>query len=62
MSQLSCEQVSDLPVAEVMDTWTKQMGYPVLDVSVSETSASLRQQRFVLDPETDANQSSSPFG
>lgn len=57
-----CAQVSGLPIAEVMDTWTKQMGYPVLDLSVSETSAKLSQKRFVLDPKTDANQPPSPFG
>uniref|UniRef100_A0A1A8S179 Glutamyl aminopeptidase n=1 Tax=Nothobranchius rachovii TaxID=451742 RepID=A0A1A8S179_9TELE len=28
----SLAEVSELPVAEVMDTWTKQMGYPVLDL------------------------------
>ncbi|XP_028994823.1 glutamyl aminopeptidase [Betta splendens] len=58
----SLADVSGLPVAEVMDTWTKQMGYPVLNLSVSETSASLRQMRFVLDPESDTNQPPSPLG
>lgn len=56
-----CVQVSGLPVAEVMDTWTKQMGYPVLDLSVSETDARLTQKRFLLDPNADASQPSSPF-
>lgn len=55
-------QVSGLQVAEVMDTWTKQMGYPVLDLSVSETNAKLTQKRFLLDPKADANTSTSPFG
>uniref|UniRef100_A0A3Q1IP30 Aminopeptidase n=1 Tax=Anabas testudineus TaxID=64144 RepID=A0A3Q1IP30_ANATE len=54
--------VSGLPVEEVMDTWTKQMGYPVLNLSVSETNARLTQQRFVLDPKTDASQPPSPLG
>lgn len=53
--------VSGLPVAEVMDTWTKQMGYPVLNLSVSETDAKLRQKRFLLDPEADASQPPSPL-
>nr|XP_046269552.1 glutamyl aminopeptidase isoform X2 [Scatophagus argus] len=58
----SLADASGLPVAEVMDTWTKQMGYPVLDLSVSETSAKLNQRRFLLDPKADASQPPSPFG
>lgn len=54
--------MSGLPVAEVMDTWTKQMGYPVLDLSVSEPNAKLTQKRFLLDPKADANMPTSPFG
>uniref|UniRef100_A0A3Q3XEG3 Aminopeptidase n=1 Tax=Mola mola TaxID=94237 RepID=A0A3Q3XEG3_MOLML len=57
-----CAQVSGLPVAEVMDTWTKQMGYPVLNLSVSETNTKLTQKRFLLDPKADANEPPSPFG
>lgn len=57
-----CLQVSGLPVADVMDTWTKQMGYPVLDLSISETSANLSQKRFLLDPNADAKKPTSPFG
>uniref|UniRef100_A0A8C5E7B4 Aminopeptidase n=1 Tax=Gouania willdenowi TaxID=441366 RepID=A0A8C5E7B4_GOUWI len=53
--------VSGFPVAEVMDTWTKQMGYPVLHLSVSETSAKLTQKRFVLDPKANPTQPPSPF-
>lgn len=58
----SLAQVSGLPVAEVMDTWTKQMGYPVLDLSVSETNAKLTQKRFLLDPKANATQPPSPLG
>lgn len=57
-----CVQVSGLPVADVMDTWTKQMGYPVLKLSTSETNAKLTQRRFLLDPNADANKPTSPFG
>lgn len=57
-----CLQVSGLPVAEVMDTWTKQMGYPVLNLSISETSANLSQKRFLLDPKVDTRNLTSPFG
>ncbi|XP_036927026.1 glutamyl aminopeptidase [Acanthopagrus latus] len=58
----SLADVSGLPIAEVMDTWTKQMGYPVLDLSVSETKAKLNQTRFLLDPNADASQPPSPLG
>lgn len=49
-------------MAEIMDTWTRQMGYPVLDLSVSETDAKLTQKRFLLDPKADPNEPSSPLG
>lgn len=57
-----CLQVSGLPIAEVMDTWTKQMGYPVLNLSISETSANLSQKHFLLDPGADTRNLTSPFG
>uniref|UniRef100_A0A1A8UDR2 Glutamyl aminopeptidase n=1 Tax=Nothobranchius furzeri TaxID=105023 RepID=A0A1A8UDR2_NOTFU len=57
----SLAEVSGLPVAEVMDTWTKQMGYPVLDLVVSESNAILNQKRFLLDPSADASLPPSPF-
>ncbi|KAF3693482.1 Glutamyl aminopeptidase [Channa argus] len=58
----SLANVSGLPIAAVMDTWTKQMGYPVLNLSISETNAKLTQKRFLLDPKTDASQPPSPLG
>ncbi|XP_061600220.1 glutamyl aminopeptidase [Cololabis saira] len=58
----SMADVSELPIAEVMDTWTKQMGYPVLHLSVSDTQASLTQRRFLLDPTADPTKPISPFG
>ncbi|XP_031735370.1 glutamyl aminopeptidase isoform X2 [Anarrhichthys ocellatus] len=58
----SLANVSGLPVADVMDTWTKQMGYPVLDLSVSEMDAKLSQRRFLLDPKADTSQPPSPLG
>ncbi|XP_074548534.1 glutamyl aminopeptidase [Halichoeres trimaculatus] len=58
----SLAEVSGLPVADVMDTWTKQMGYPVLHLSLSDTAASLTQRRFLLDPKANASEPPSPFG
>uniref|UniRef100_A0A670YNR5 Aminopeptidase n=1 Tax=Pseudonaja textilis TaxID=8673 RepID=A0A670YNR5_PSETE len=50
------EEVSGKPVKEVMDTWTRQMGYPVLKVNSSST---VTQQRFLLDPKADPSKPSS---
>ncbi|XP_061890860.1 glutamyl aminopeptidase [Entelurus aequoreus] len=58
----SLANVSGLPIAEVMDTWTRQMGYPVVDLTVTETNAKLSQRRFLLDPKADADQPPSPLG
>ncbi|XP_067099379.1 glutamyl aminopeptidase [Osmerus mordax] len=58
----SLAEVSKLPVAEIMDTWTKQMGYPVLDLAIVGTQASLTQKRFLLDPNADVTQPPSPLG
>lgn len=56
-----CLQVSGLPVADVMDTWTKQMGYPVLDLSTIDAQTKLTQQRFLLDPNANPTQPPSPL-
>ncbi|XP_040185208.1 glutamyl aminopeptidase [Rana temporaria] len=44
----SLAEASGEPVKEVMDTWTRQMGYPVLNVSSGNT---VTQERFLLDYE-----------
>ncbi|KAH0615925.1 hypothetical protein JD844_026568 [Phrynosoma platyrhinos] len=53
------EEVSGEPVEEVMDTWTRQMGYPVLNV---HSNLAITQKRFLLDPNADPSQPSSDFG
>lgn len=55
-----CIQVSGLPVSEVMDTWTMQMGYPVLDLTVAD-GAKLTQKRFLLDSTADPKEPESPY-
>ena len=46
-------EASGQPVAEIMDTWTSQTGYPVLDTSISRSGdtidVSLSQSRFLYD-------------
>uniref|UniRef100_A0A8B7TUB8 Aminopeptidase n=1 Tax=Castor canadensis TaxID=51338 RepID=A0A8B7TUB8_CASCN len=55
----SLEEASNLPVKEVMDTWTSQMGYPVLDV---HDLGNITQKRFLLDSKADPSQPPSDFG
>ncbi len=47
------EEESGLPVTNIMDSWVKQTGYPVLQVEAARTDAdvqvSLSQERFVYD-------------
>ncbi|XP_001363921.2 glutamyl aminopeptidase [Monodelphis domestica] len=53
------KQASGKPVKEVMDTWTRQMGYPVLSV---QANSLLKQARFLLDPNADPSQPPSELG
>ncbi|NXU80196.1 AMPE aminopeptidase, partial [Oreotrochilus melanogaster] len=53
------EEASNKPVKEVMDTWTRQMGYPVLEMGKNSV---LTQKRFLLDPKADASHPPSDLG
>ncbi|KAM4672668.1 glutamyl aminopeptidase [Amazona ochrocephala] len=53
------EEASDIPVKEVMDTWTRQMGYPVLEMG---SNSVFTQKRFLLDPNADASYPHSDLG
>ncbi|NXJ09609.1 AMPE aminopeptidase, partial [Odontophorus gujanensis] len=53
------ETASNKPVSEVMDTWTRQMGYPVLEMG---NDSVLTQKRFLLDPSADASYPPSDLG
>ncbi|ERE90257.1 glutamyl aminopeptidase-like protein [Cricetulus griseus] len=46
----SLEEASNQPVKEVMDSWTSQMGYPVITVKERKN---LSQKRFLLDSTAD---------
>ncbi|KAM3940520.1 glutamyl aminopeptidase [Leptodactylus fuscus] len=54
----SLAEASNQPVKEVMDTWTRQMGYPVLNV---ESGNIVKQQRFLLDPKANTSEPESPY-
>ncbi|XP_030719922.2 glutamyl aminopeptidase [Globicephala melas] len=53
------EEASNLPVKEVMDTWTNQMGYPVLNV---EDMRNITQKRFLLDSRVNSSEPHSILG
>lgn len=53
------EEASNLPVKEVMDTWTIQMGYPVLNV---KNMRNITQKRFLLDSKANSSQPHSALG
>ncbi|NXW42897.1 AMPE aminopeptidase, partial [Nyctiprogne leucopyga] len=53
------EEASNKPVKEVMDTWTRQMGYPVLEMG---SNSVFTQKRFLLDPNANASHPPSDFG
>lgn len=55
----SLEKASNQPVKEVMDTWTSQMGYPVVTVSGKQN---ITQKRFLLDNKADPSQPPSALG
>jgi len=46
-------------VKTVMDTWTRQTGFPVVHVSVIGRHLKLRQERFLLDRRADDTLSTS---
>ena len=65
ISSIKCtchNQSGDIDVKEVMDTWTQQMGYPVLTVTYKPGEMTISQQRFLLNPLSSAEEEfSSPF-
>lgn len=51
----------DIDVTVFMNTWTMQMGYPVIDVtSLDEETYLLKQRRYLTDPEATDN-TQTPF-
>uniref|UniRef100_A0A803VU04 Aminopeptidase n=1 Tax=Ficedula albicollis TaxID=59894 RepID=A0A803VU04_FICAL len=56
---ISYSKASNKPVKEVMDTWTRQMGYPVLEMG---DNLVFTQKRFLLDPSANASHPPSDLG
>nr|XP_005019903.3 glutamyl aminopeptidase [Anas platyrhynchos] len=53
------ESTSNKAVSKVMDTWTRQMGYPVLEMG---NNSVFSQKRFLLDPSADPSSPPSALG
>ena len=60
--ELESVTTKNLPIAAIMDTWTRQMGYPVVSAEkISDTEYRLRQQRFLKDGSSVGGGASSPY-
>ncbi|GLG95614.1 Aminopeptidase N, partial [Gryllus bimaculatus] len=54
---------SPVNITHVMDTWTRQKGFPVLTVIIDDAgNRVLTQQRFLADPDADTSNDVSPYG
>lgn len=67
MSQLwlTFQEAADnrVNIGEVMDTWTRQMGFPVVSVCClnNTNKCILNQTRFLINPSDTFNETDSPF-
>jgi len=53
----------NVEIEEVMDTWTLQMGYPVVTVTQNGDRISATQQRFLFHPQSNFTEEfMSPYG
>ena len=53
-------------IGDIMDTWTRQMGFPVVTLTKISASASqvkyrLDQERFLLNPDDQYDPNTSPY-
>lgn len=46
------QKKTEINVEEIMNTWTVQMGYPVVNVKKEGNQYILTQKRFLADPES----------
>ena len=62
-AELAAVSSNQLNISGIMDTWTRQMGYPVLLVErVKATEWRLTQSRYLLDPAASNSGPKSPYG
>lgn len=53
---------NQINIISIMDTWTRQMGFPVVDVAKHKNMFTLTQKRFLAKANTTFDPSESPFG
>jgi len=58
---LQSQMTPDTNIQLLMDTWTRQMGYPVLHVDIKPGLITVRQERFLENPSAPYNKSESKF-
>jgi len=57
------DTVKSVDIKEVMDTWTLQMGYPVVTVTRTGSQISATQQRFLFSSQSNFTEEfTSPYG
>ncbi len=44
------EKAANKPIAQFMNQWTKQSGYPIIHADIEDSKLSLHQSRFYLNP------------
>ncbi|XP_011303363.1 glutamyl aminopeptidase isoform X2 [Fopius arisanus] len=49
-------------ITAIMDTWTRQMGFPVVNVTRANTTYTLTQKRFLADPDATYDPTKSDYG
>lgn len=52
----------DLDIARIMDSWTMQMGFPFLTYTQNGEELTIKQTRFLSDPDSNVTATPSPFG
>lgn len=54
---------NQMDIKSFMDTWTRQMGYPVLQVKIDKekNQMNITQERFLSDPNAVYDKNSSPY-
>ena len=62
-TELTAVSKDNLNITRIMDTWTRQMGYPVVNVQkVKNGRYKLTQKRYLLDPSLADKSEKSPYG
>ncbi len=63
LDELTAASSEKLDVTKIMDTWTRQKGFPVLNVSRKSDKYVIRQERFLANADMNSNDDAeSPFG